>query len=136
VVLYFAFPDLVAAEGEERVFVFATEGDTSDAASGGDGKDDLPGAVVGADLHAAFRSDELAARLPGETFEHHAGGAIRIVSHDFPGLFGDGVELPIRAEGEAVCVAALPFAAAITSVASDADRMVKDSASFGAIIHF
>jgi hypothetical protein len=58
VLLDFAFPDLVSAEGIERVFVLAADGDGGDAAFVGDGEDDLGGAVVGVDLDAALRSDE------------------------------------------------------------------------------
>jgi hypothetical protein len=61
--LDFAFPDLVSAEGIERVFVLAADGDGGDAAAIRDGEDDLGGAVVGADLDAAFGGDELTAFL-------------------------------------------------------------------------
>ncbi len=61
--LDFAFPDLVAAEGVERVLVLATNGDGGDAAAIRDGEDDLGGAVVGADLDAALGGDELTAFL-------------------------------------------------------------------------
>ena len=59
--LHFALPDPVPAEGEERVLVLAAEADAGDAAAVGHGQDDLRGAIVGADLDAAARGDELAA---------------------------------------------------------------------------
>lgn len=59
--LDFAFPDLVAAEGVESVFVLAADGDAGDAATVRNGEDDLSGAVVGADLDTALGGDELTA---------------------------------------------------------------------------
>jgi hypothetical protein len=61
VLLDFAFPYLVSAESEKRVFVLPADGHTSHAATIRHGENDLSGAVVGADLHAALRGDKLAA---------------------------------------------------------------------------
>ena len=58
-----AFPDLVSAEGIERVRVLAADGDGGDAAFDGDGEDDLGGAVGGADLDAALGGGEWTAFL-------------------------------------------------------------------------
>ncbi len=58
-----AFPDLGHAEGVERVLVLTADGDSGDATAIRDGEDDLGGAVVGADLDAALRGDELTAFL-------------------------------------------------------------------------
>ena len=58
-----AFPDLVSAEGIERVLVLAADGDGGEAAFVGDGEDDLGGAVVGADLDAALGGDKWTAFL-------------------------------------------------------------------------
>jgi hypothetical protein len=57
----FALPNSVPAESEQRVLVRAAEGDTDDTAAVGYGENDLRRTIVGADLHAATRGDELAA---------------------------------------------------------------------------
>ena len=56
-----AFPDLVHAEGEERVVLGAADRDACDSAAVGDGENDLSRAVVGTDLNPAASGDELAA---------------------------------------------------------------------------
>ena len=60
VMLHLAPPDLVAAEGEERVLVLAAEADAEDAGAVGHGEDDLGGAVIGGDLDADAGRDEQA----------------------------------------------------------------------------
>ena len=57
----FALPNSVSAEGEQRVLVRASEGDTDDTAAVGYGENDLRRTIVGGDLHAATSGDELAA---------------------------------------------------------------------------
>ena len=61
VVLYFAFPDLVAAESEQCVSVLASKTDTDHAAAVGDRENDLCGAIIGSDLNATASGNELPA---------------------------------------------------------------------------
>ena len=56
--LHLAFPNLVAAEGEKRVHLFASETDAEHASPIGHRQDDLCRSVVGSDLDAHGRGDE------------------------------------------------------------------------------
>ena len=61
VLLDFAFPDFVHAEGEERVLVGAADGDAGDSAAVGDGEDDLSRA--GQDLFGLDRRRRVLRRV-------------------------------------------------------------------------
>src|SRR5258707_148824 len=61
VVLHFTLPDSVATECEQRVPVLAAEADARHATAVWNRENDLRGAVVGTDLNATTRGDELAA---------------------------------------------------------------------------
>ena len=61
VLLDLAFPNVLHAEGEQRVLLGAADCDAGDSAAIGHGEDDLSGPIVGTDLNPAASGDELAA---------------------------------------------------------------------------
>ena len=61
VVFYLAFPDAIAAEGEQCVALFSAEAHARDATEVGNGKDDLSRSVISANLNSATSRHELSA---------------------------------------------------------------------------